>query len=741
MRVHASDYVSESRTDKVAVGDVSPWRPPDWKAVEEVLLLLARAVQQFHTYPPTSPLCVTALESCQRALAALETRDPLSFRVAPHVVIVDDIETGRGSLVEQEVAHRLHRRSVASVSVERDVTIRELTRFCLDLVDSPDDATGESNLASRLVEHGVDRIALQMAYRPEVFDVAVPSRSVVGIIERERTRREELLAKGGAVNHLYPPDKGWIRLDPAAAFPAVSLVELAILADDPAALAAMLVRLSDDSAPDDLSNAEALEQKFSDVAMLFAALDPRLARTMFSKLARAVLDLGPERRQALLRRTILPGLLDGKVDGNVLRDFPDMELAESLCLLLDLETAAPELLTTALARLDLPADRHAAMLPLLEEGLRNRETVRPEGQRQSALARHARELIRIGHKGGKSFAEFAAFDLALDPRTEERLEQFRGTVTGTDVRRDQLACLWNLTRLEPNPELVQSFTVRAFGLLAEIECAGRCEDLASWLAGHRALADSLRASRPDVSDVIDASLAGFCTVERAAWVAELAALGEDGRTMAGRIVEGLGRFVLPALVELLEREDAKASRGSVPARARAITQLLMDHAVHLAPAATPFLGHLSPLVRRTLARMLGLAGPGYETHLATLIGAGDEQTGREALKSLARIGTTEAAVIVAAEIEHQESWVGGAAEEALWRLPRAEALRQVRNLLSRREFTLRCPVATARLLDRAAQLQTTGLEPILRALAPMRFRFWNPSLARMARKAHALLNP
>ena len=61
MRLQASDYVSENRTDKVVGAGVSAWRPPDWKAVEELLLLLARAVQQFHTYPPTSPLCVTAL--------------------------------------------------------------------------------------------------------------------------------------------------------------------------------------------------------------------------------------------------------------------------------------------------------------------------------------------------------------------------------------------------------------------------------------------------------------------------------------------------------------------------------------------------------------------------------------------------------------------------------------------------------------------------------------------------------
>ena len=91
---------------------------------------------------------------------------------------------------------------------------------------------------------------------------------------------------------------------------------------------------------------------------------------MFSKLARAVLDLGPERRTDLLRRTILPGLLDGRADGAVLRDFPNVDLAESLCLLMDLETAAPELLTTALDRLELPAERRQAVAPLMEARLR-----------------------------------------------------------------------------------------------------------------------------------------------------------------------------------------------------------------------------------------------------------------------------------------------------------------------------------------------------------------------------------
>ena len=105
------------------------------------------------------------------------------------------------------------------------------------------------------------------------------------------------------MNHLYPPDKGWVRLDPAAKFSSVSLVDLALLVDDPASLASMLLRLTDDEADDAVAGRGAA-QKFSDVATLFAALDPRIARVMFSRLANAVLELNPERRQMLLRRTI-----------------------------------------------------------------------------------------------------------------------------------------------------------------------------------------------------------------------------------------------------------------------------------------------------------------------------------------------------------------------------------------------------------------------------------------------------
>lgn len=736
-RVPAAADNSVGSTDKN--GGVRPHtKPPDWKAVEDLLALLARAMQQLHTYPATSPMCVGAIDACQRALVALDTRDRIAFRVTPSELLVDDIPTGRGSQVGQELAKRLHKASVRSVTIARDASARELGRFCEDLIRCGE--RGHTTpLVDMLAEHGIDRVEVQMASRPEVLEVGAVSDTAADDLRRERVRFDAQLAKGGIVNHLYPPQKGWVRVDPSAALPPVSLLDLAVLADDPATLAAMLLRLTDDA--EDVPPAEALQKKYSDVAMVISALDPRVARRMFARLANAVLALEPEHRQSLLRRAVLPGLLDGRVDGAILRDFPDVELAESLCLLLDLETAAPELLSTALSRLELPEDRRAAMVPLLDERLRARQAAAADSGRQTSLTRHASDLVRVDGAAAKSFADFAAFDLSLDAPAVAVLDEIRAAVPAADVTAEQLLCLWHLLCLEPNPEAVSRFLERSFALLADLEAASRGAELPQWLASYRGLADRLREARPDVADVVSAHLSAFCTAERARWIVELSQYGAEGKAAAGAVVQALGPAVALPLAELLEREPARGEARTASTRdpGRAAAQLLVEHAALVAPALVPLLEGSTPGALRTLLRVLGSAGPGYEDAVAAYAASSDEQTAREALRGLARIGSAKAAAHVAAQIEHPRGALGAAAEETLWHFPAADARRHTRELLARRTFTMSHPESAERLLDRAARTDSADLTPVLADLAPLRFRFWSPAIARLARKAHGLL--
>jgi hypothetical protein len=710
------------------------FRADDFASVEEFLNLLARAVRQFHTYPSTSPLCSDAVAACYKVYATLERRDRLVLRVTPTELIVDEIGVGAGTVIEQELVRRLHRAHIAAIDFDRIASARDFSRFCADIVSSEGLAKTKTSFAEQLIEHGVETIVPHMAHRPEVLNVGAPAPSLCTLVDHERRRRSSLFEGGAPVNHLYPPDKGWVRLDPAAQFDTISLVDLAVLVDDPAEVATILLRLTDDDPADPAGAAArgtALEQKFSDVTTLFASLDPRLARVMFGRLARAVLELEPDRRTALLQRTILPGLLDGRADGNVLRDFPDVDLAESLCLLLELETAAPEVLTAALNRLDLPAERRETVVPLIDAKLRGGRGGDAGRATDAGLDRLARRLIQIEAAPGRNFAEFAAFDLSIDDQAATVLAGVRDVIGATDLPVAELQCLRSLVRLEPNVSVVNAFLMKTLTRLGELESGGRWLDLAAQASGYRQLADELRERRPDVADAIVAALASFCTPDRVVAMAALHEPDAPGGAIAGALVAAFGAAVVPTFVSLLDDP-------ALHPKHRSLVALMCAHAALLAPAIVLALGHCGAAAARAGVKVLGFAGAGYEAAVTQQAEHGDEPLVREALRALARMGTAQAAAMVARQLRNGSVKSRAAAEEALWHFPAARAALLVRELLGSHEFVLQNPAIVGRLIDRSVQAGIDGLDQVLFALEPLRFRFWNPGLVRVALRAREL---
>ena len=425
-------------------------------------------------------------------------------------------------------------------------------------------------------------------------------------------------------------------------------------------------------------------------------------------------------------------MLDGRAAGSVLRDFPDVDLAESLCLLLDLETAAPEVLLTALDRLDLPADRRQSVVPVLEARLRGDRTAQPQaGRREADVDLYARRLVRVEAAPGKSFAEFASFDLSIDEQAKAGIGRIREAIDLTDVPAAQLPSLLSLVRLEPNPSLVEAFLRCTLALFAELERSARTRDLASWAAQYRRLAETLQEPRPDVADAISKALSTFCTPDRAMALAELFGSDAGGRADATAVVEAFGSALAPAFVRLLNDPACQS-------RVRTIVPFMCEHASAMAPALVAEVGRCQGAAALAMAKVLGFAGPGYEPALAELLGRSDEQIGREALRALARIGSAEAAAIVTAHLREGGGWARGAAEEALWHFPATQTTGLLRDLLGRREFVLEHPEIASRLIDRATQARMTGLDRELGGLVSLRFRFWKPVLVRVALKARAL---
>jgi len=723
-----TDYRVRRSPDKSASTGAAAGSP----ALTECLQLLAKAVRQFHTYPATSPMCTDAIDACQRAFIALDLEQGLSIRVVPEELIVDEQRIGRGTIIEQELSRPLHRAHVGSLEIDRASSTRDWCQFCTILARTGRGNRAAGNFAELLLDAGVATIVAQMTPRPEVLQIGVLPPPVLTLVHHERER--QAAAMSGPAKHLYPPDKGWVRLDPAVRLDSLSLVDLTVLVNDPAELAAMLTCLIDEEGADEASSTTALEQRYGDVVKLIGALDPRLGRLLFSKLARAVLDLDSDRRRALLRRAILPDLLDGRVDAEaVLAEFPDVELADALCLLLDLEAAAPQMLPVALERLRLPVERRTKVVPLIEERLTARS---PQGEAKDAWAaagldRYAAALTRVEAGAAKDFGEFVAYDLSVNAQTTATLTGLCDAITATEEISAQLTCASSLAAIEPNPAVVAAVLARAVPALQALVRAERWQDTTRWIVRFADLANGLDASRADVAKTVRDTLARFAD---RAFVVQLAQLGasEAGRTFAAAIVAAVGPSVLPAWFEAL---DMPADRT----RVRPLASLMADCASRLAPAIAERLPALQGDSARAAVTVLGFAGAGFETIVASQLTAADERQSREALRALARIGSPKAAALIVGQLESGPPVVQPAAEEALWRLPPAIALAKTRELLGRREYVTRHPQAAARLLERAVQSADDAFDPVLASLVSLRFHFWSPAVARVGAKARELL--
>jgi hypothetical protein len=697
----------------------------DQARIEEFLQSLARAVRQFHTYPAASPHCVDAVEACSRALARIEA-ESLVCVASPRELLVSGTPIGRDTLIAQELARRLHDFHCQALEIDRSATRRDIAILCTELVAHRD--SNSSPLNGRLRSQGLERIKVSEGYQAEVFDVAANS-AVCSAVERDREWRDAQ-PSAGRIGHLYPADKGWVRVDPAAPLRHITLSGLALLVEEPPTLAQMLSRVAGDSAAKPLSPTDALEERCEDVARLYAALEPVVSRARFARLAAAVLAMEPPQRRRLLKGKVLPALVDGRAEGVLLRELPDVDLAEALSLLLDVETAAPELLATALDRLDLSSERREALAPLLEERIRAQHAVAASGPQHndSALRERTQQLIRVAN-GDATFDGFAAFDLSIDAAAEDAIAGTVRLINATNLVEAKLTCVSQLIALNPNPEAAERLLRHASRLLGELERNDSWPAIAQRLAALHRTADTIRDGRPDVATVITAAIQAFYTPGRFARLLNMYAAEGDDREIANQLIAAAGANLTAAVIKGLQ-DNATNSR---------VLELVCDHAVTFAPVLAASLDALPPTQRIPAIRALGATGPGCEQPLARQLSHESEAVVREALHALACVGSREAAEHVTRYLLRAGPDAVLAAEEAVWQFSPAATRQCLRSLMRNREFVVANPELTLRLLERTDRFEPVRLADLLGALTSLRFRFWNPRLARVGRRAAALL--
>ncbi len=700
----------------------------DAEAIQRCITALGKAVRTTQAYPATSRLSIGAFEAVRAALLGLSGRDRLSFRVTPASLVVDGSPAGEVSPIEAAFARQLHQARVGSVEINCQVPLRELSCFCLGLATARQAARDTAPLVDLLADQGVSSITVQMRRRP-AFLGAGPSAAPVATLSPPDPSDAE--PGDGPTRYLYPPDAGWVRVDPSVTRRSVSLGDLAQLIDNPPELASALSRLAgDETAAADPQ--AALVERLPDIVQLFRQADARQSTELFARLSRAVLGLDRTRRTALLRRTILPGLLDGVVDRDVLSAFPDVDLAESLCLLLDLETASPQLVDTALERLALPPDRLKDLQARIAVHVQQRRvppTADGHGH-DHAIEQNAKKLIELDPTRRRGFEEFASFDLTVTDETRRQLGQLVHQTETSDDTDLQLDSLYYLLHLERRPEAaaVHAESVRALLNIVDASRSGLTATRQS--ARFAQLAVTLRRERPEVARAIELELQDFCK-SRLITLANQIQTVPDALTSARSIIEAFGESASHSVLDALDNPGGEAAWMLLP--------LFCERASALAPALVAALPTARPTARRAIARVLGYAGSAGGPALAGLLKQPDGNTRDEALAALVRIGSTTAAAAVSAYLEHADMASRPAAEDALLKFPRPQWIAQLTRLLGSKVFVADHPEAVIRLLDRMTAEDARDLHAVLTPLAARRFHLWKPACARLARKAHALV--
>jgi hypothetical protein len=701
------------------------------EAVESFLMLLAKAVHQVHAYPVTSQVCVDAVKMCRSHLGTMDGPDETRLSVTPDALLLHEHPLGDNTLVRQELTRRLRRARVVEVTVHHQATVRDLLRFCVNLIRVAESADRTLSVAALMQEDGVEAIGVEVTARREVLAVSPAAPTQRDLVAHERRRRDEAVVSNMRTAHLFPPHRGWIRLDPAESYEAITLADLAILVDDPNELASLLQRLVEDEQGAGEAAPHALERRFGDVSALFAGLEPRLSHMMFGKLAAAVMQLDPEPRHGLLKAAILPAIFDRRPAATVLHSFADEALAEALCLLTT-DTAGAGIAISALDQLGIKGERRDAVVAIIDDLFRARidPSLGLDASTAIELDRQARRLTSIDASERRSFAELSGFELRVDDGARAVIDTVRSDIQSADGLLVELTCLVNLVALQPNPEVASAFVDGAMERASQLVAAGRWRDLALALDHLVTVTEPLRERRPEIPALVDEALARFATLEFAEALMSQHARGEEAQVVSLCIVDAMGPSIAPSLLMLLE---TNAAAGSVA------VGLMSERASLFAPALAANAAGFARQARAHVARILGHAGAGYEDAVASLVARDDERTSREALRALARIGTARAAEMVNHHATGARGWLSTAIVEALLHFPVETSGSAIRDLLAQRAFVLAHPTDASRLIARAAQAKAPNLEPVLRTLTSLRFRFWNRALVKVARDAEALL--
>jgi len=703
-------YVPLDEDHAVQVSDVQ---------IENFVAALARALHAFVTYPRRSPARDDVVLSVQKALQECETRD-LILQVTNEGLRFDGRNLDVSGNVARGLVLLMRRAFVAAIGINNTASTRDIGQFCELLADPETLLAHTEEFAEILKNRGVKTIQVHVISSHQTIEAGAISSDRLTLVEESRKRNQSDSSTNDAA------EGGWVRVDPSVSLGRIALSELPLVLPDAARVAVALRQLNG-RRRESMSPDQALVSHFQHVAALYESAEPGLTEALFTTLADAVSNLPEQLKTSLFQNELLPALVDGSKMSRVLTYLPDAELACALPGLMELGIGGVEMLSVGLSNLNLSQGRKAEVLTLLadrsESGATD-ETMEDEGGDEAPGRTEG--LLTLDGDGGHEFAPLAGFDLSVDDKAATHLMDLVREVDATDMDGASLRCYTDLVGLVADPSIVTSILRRSRALFIDLESRGCLFSLADAVDQFATIANGAEGTTDEVAFMIHRFLAERITPE---FVRSHAIKKDpDANRALAQILASLEDEGADLVVAALQSESDRSVR-------RQLLKATRECVGPIAPGLVTHLGNPNWHVVRNVLSMLGHAGPGYESSIASCFEHENPKVLREAFMALAKIGSSGALTLTMRSLDH-ESWnVRQRAADTIWRFPSAMSHSAVRDVLTNREWLLANPEIGRRLIRAGERRHLNGLPELVRDLRPLRFAIWDRGRMALGREA------
>jgi len=687
--------------------------------IECFVAALARSLHAFVTYPRRSPARDDVVLSVQKALQDCNTRKVI-LHVTSEGLRFEGENLGVSGSVERGLVLLLRRAFVAALEFATTASTRDIAQFC-ELLAAPDILLEHTEEFSEILKNrGVKTILVHVISSHQTIEVGEISADRLTLVEQSRDRSEAETSRSGAA------EGGWVRVDPAVCLDRLEMAELPLVLPDAAHVAVALRQLNG-RRRESMNPDEAFVKHFQHVAALYESVGPKVANGLFSALADTICELPEQLKASLLQDELLPALVDGNQISRVLGYLPDTEIAGALPALMEMGFGGVEMLSIGLSNLELSEDREARLLQLLDEQLESPST---SGRTEDDLIDEAPvrtdSLLTLKADTGHELAPLTGFDLSVDDVAAARFEDLVSQVQATDMVRTTLSCHADLVGLVADPSVVTGILRRSRGLFIDLESRGCLQTLADAVEQFAPIASGLDETTDEIVFLVQRFLAERITPE----FVRSHAIQQDpeaNRALA-RILAALGDEGADLIVATLQSESDRKVR-------RQVLKATRECVGAVSPGLVAHLRNPNWYVVRNVLNLLGHAGPGYESSIASCLEHENPKVLREAMLALARIGSSGALTLTCGAIKNESRAIRERAADTIWRYPTAMAHYAVRDVLVDHDWLLGNPELGRRLIKASARRNLSGLSELVQSLGRWRFAFWNRRRMALGRQA------